>query len=254
MKANGINSDRKEWVVHEPGGCLDIRYILYDHDMSRKRYEQLLVWASRDLNLRAVRLLSIVAKRAGKRLNIDACAPVSDIRLFLNNAQASGESEVHGNVPALFACVTNIGRTKDPDYQQDSRNLSEIFKFLLHAKANPYQTVHIADDHGFEARTTPREYLENILEEAISADSQEVQDLIREILKIIDQEDQTFMIGLKDTDIYTTRDEIRFAEDVQGTAEKVTISEATQTPPPRKRRESVFGKITRKLTKGLSRI
>lgn len=252
------------WLVKEPGGNLDIRYILYDRDMSRRRYEELLVWASRDLNFRAVRLISIVAKRAGKRLNIDACAAIEDVRLFLNEAQPNGmqgSGGVHGDVPALFACITNVGKG-DPTTHQRKRDLVEIFRFLLRAKANPYQTIHITDDQGFEARTTPREYLENILEEAKAADLLETESEIRGILDMIDYEDKTFMndLNMNSPDIYSTHNELRFADDVEcanGISDMVKHESAPVAAPqviPRKRRESVFGKLKRKVSKGLSRI
>ena len=232
------NTMGSEWLVREPDGNLDIRYILYDHEVSEKRLEDLMVWASRDLKLKAVRLILIVAKRDGKRLNIDRCAAAKNIEIFITE-----RANVKGKVPALFACVTNIGKN------HDLVNMCSLFTCLLRAKANPYQMVSITDDEDFEVRTCVREYLENILEESKVINAKEIQREANSILRIIDREDQSFMTELnKDEacDIFNTRDEITFAEDV-----KRAVDEKTQ--PEKKRRESVFGKVKRRVWNGLSR-
>lgn len=243
-----------EWLVREPDGLMDIRYILYDHEVSERRYEQLLVWAARDLRLKAVRLILIVAKRAGKRLNIDSCAAVRDVEIFIDE-----KAQVKGDVPALFACVTNIGKPHDPD------SLSSLFTCLLEAKANPYQTVFITDEGDFEVRTCVREYLENIVEESKLARLKDVELEGRKILQIIDREDQTSfsLMELESndngksfcTDIFNTRDEIVFADDVKRAVDNTPEKEESlaKVRPGKERRESVFGRVKRKVWNGISR-
>ena len=231
-----------EWLVREPDGNLDIRYILYDHEMTEKRYEQLLVWAARDLKFKAVRLLLIVAKRTGKRLNIDSCAAAKDIEIFITET-----ATVNGNIPALFACVTNIGKV------HDTNSLRSLFTCLLEAKANPYQTVYITGNENFEVRTCVREYLENILEESKVANLKEIERETSAILQAIDREDQASMTEL-DTidcagDIFNTRDEIIFADDVKRAVDETQLNH----PAGSKRRESIFGKVKRRVWTGLSR-
>lgn len=230
-----------DWLVREPDGNLDIRYILYDHEMSERKYEQLLVWAARDLKLKAVRLILIVAKRAGKRLNIESCAAANDMEIFITE-----RATVKGHIPALFACVTNLGK------MHDLGNLCSVFTCLLEAKANPYQTVYIKDDEDFEVRTCVREYLENILEESKVTNVKEIQTEAESILRIIDREDKSFMTEFDredKADIYNTRDEIIFAEDVERAADGKGVA----ARPEKKRRESVFGKVKRRVWDGLSR-
>ena len=230
-----------DWLVREPDGNLDIRYILYDHEISERKYEQLLVWAARDLKLKAVRLILIVAKRAGKRLNIDSCATAKDMEIFVTE-----RATVKGNIPALFACVTNLGK------MHDIANLCSVFTCLMEAKANPYQTVYITDDEDFEVRTCVREYLENVLEESKVTNVKEIQTEAESILRIIDREDKSFMTEFDredKTDIYNTRDEIIFAEDVERAADGKVVA----ARPEKKRRESVFGKVKRRVWDGFSR-
>ncbi len=230
-----------EWLVREPDGKLDIRYILYDHGVPEQRLEELLVWASRDLKLKAVRLILIVAKRAGKHVNIDRCVFVKDLQIFINE-----RVNVEGEIPALFACVTNIGIT------HDQRCLLSLFKCLLDAKGNPYQRVSISDDGDFEVRTCVREYLENILEESRAARLNEIERETETILQAVDLEDSRFMLRLDDGndnhDIFDTKHEIEFAEDV-----KRYKDEEVHLTPEKKRRESVFGRVKRKMWTGLSR-
>jgi hypothetical protein len=236
-------ANNSEWLVKDTSGNLDIRYILYDREISSERYEELLVWAAQDLQLKAVRLILIVAKRAEKDLDIDRRVHSVNIRLFINET-----TTVTGEIPALFACVTNICKEHDRD------KLSSLFDCLLQAKGNPYQTVCIRDGDDFEVRTCVRQYLENILEESIAANYPEIQSEARAMLQAIDGADKKIFQSNLDRygldDIYSTRNEIIFAEEVK----QATAQEARVKPiPEKKRRESVFGKVKRKVWDGLSR-